>query len=188
MTELLLAGRHKKREPENSHIWSPWLREQDSNPWKIVAPARSTAFSRSPSSRYAASKVVFRPEGRLHGTRTFWQQETLDGQGSLGSATLPNVRTPYLHLRLPIIVRRVQRGEAKPVVNTAKLGEYLALAPEDIDRWASLLSGPLPDRTRPIRKRIDYVVLRTQYEQLLLEGHPPPKLISRATSGSAESG
>ena len=83
------------------------------------------------------------------------------------SATLPDVRTPYLRLRLPIIVRRVQRGEAKLVVNTAKLGEYLALAPEDINRLAPVIPGPLPERARPIRKRIDYVVVRAQYEQLL---------------------
>jgi hypothetical protein len=79
----------------------------------------------------------------------------------LGSAMHPNVRTPYLRLRLPAIIRRVQRGQAKLVVNVAKLGEFLALALEDIDRLAPLLSGPLPDRTRPIMKRIDYIVLRT---------------------------
>lgn len=86
------------------------------------------------------------------------------------SATLPNVRTPYLRVRLPIVIRRVQRGQAKMVVNVAKLGEFLALSPEDIDRLAPLLSGPLPESARPMRKRIDYVALRAQYEQILLNG------------------
>jgi hypothetical protein len=86
------------------------------------------------------------------------------------SATLPNVRTPYLRLRLPVIIRRVERGEAKLVVNVAKLGEFLALSPEDIDRLAPLFSGPLPEWARPMRKRIDYVELKAQYEQLLADG------------------
>ena len=51
------------------------------------------------------------------------------------SAVLPNVRTPYLRLRLPIIVRRVRRGEAKLVVNTAKLGEYLVL-PQNVPSFS----------------------------------------------------
>ena len=97
-------------------------------------------------------------------TTRLWRGE------SKGSATLPNVRTPYLRLRLPIIVRRVQRGEAKLVANTAKLGEYLALAPEELKRLAPLFPRPLPDSARPIRKRIDYVALRAQYEQLLADG------------------
>jgi len=80
------------------------------------------------------------------------------------------VRTPYLRLRLPIIIRRVQRGEAKLVVDVTKLGEFLALSPENIDHLAPLFSGPLPERARPMRRRIDYVVLRAQYEQLLLDG------------------
>ena len=88
----------------------------------------------------------------------------------LGSARLPNVRTPYLRLRLPVIVRRVQRGEAKLVVNPGKLGEFLALAPEDIKRLAPLLSGPPPEKARSMRKKIDYVVLKAQYEKLLLDG------------------
>jgi hypothetical protein len=75
--------------------------------------------------------------------------------GVIRSATLPNVRTPYLRLRLPAIIRRVQRGQAKLVVNTAKLGEFLSLGPEDINRLAPLFSGPLPERTRPVRKKID---------------------------------
>jgi hypothetical protein len=70
--------------------------------------------------------------------------------GSLGSATLPDVRTPYLRLRLPVIIRRVQRGEAKLVVDTAKLGEFLSLGPEEINRLAPLFSGPLPERRRSI--------------------------------------
>ena len=90
--------------------------------------------------------------------------------GVIRSATLLNVRTPYLRLRLPVIIRRVQRGEAKLVVDFAKLGQFLALSPEDIDRLAPLFSGPLPERTRPMRKRIDSVALRAQYEQLLLDG------------------
>jgi predicted aminopeptidase len=80
------------------------------------------------------------------------------------------VRTPYLRLRLPVIIRRVERGEAKLVVDTAQLGEFLALAPEDINRLASLLSRPPSEKTRALRKRIDYVALRAQYEQLLLDG------------------
>ena len=80
------------------------------------------------------------------------------------------MRTPYLRLRLPVIIRRVQRGEAKLVVNIAKLGEYLALSPENIDRLAALLPRPTPDKTRPVREKIDYVALRAQYEQLLLDG------------------
>jgi hypothetical protein len=88
----------------------------------------------------------------------------------LGSATLPNVRTPYLRLRLPVIIRRVQRGEAKLVVNTAKLGEFLDLSPENIDRLAPLLPRPLPEETRPTRKKVDYVTLRAQYQQLLSDG------------------
>ena len=91
-------------------------------------------------------------------------------KGFLGSARLPNARTPYLRLRLSVIIWRVQRGEAKLAVNVVKLGEYLALAPEDIYRLNPLLPGPLPERARPMRKRIDYVALRTQYEQLLLDG------------------
>jgi hypothetical protein len=88
----------------------------------------------------------------------------------LGSATLPNVRTSYLRLRLPVIIRRVQRGEAKLVVDTAKLGEFLSLGPEEINRLAPLFSGPLPERRRSIRKKIDYVELKAQYEQLLADG------------------
>jgi len=88
----------------------------------------------------------------------------------LGSVTLPNVRTPYLRLRLPVVIRRVQRGEAKLVVDTAKLGEYIALTPNDIDRLAPLPSGPVPERARPMTKRIDYVALRAQYAQLLRDG------------------
>lgn len=84
--------------------------------------------------------------------------------------TLPNVRTPYLRLRLPVIIRRVQRGEANLVVNVAALGEYVDLSPANIDRLAPLISGSLPERTRPMRDRIDYVALRTQYEQLLADG------------------
>jgi predicted aminopeptidase len=83
---------------------------------------------------------------------------------------LPNVRTPYLRLRLPVIIRGVQRGEAKLVVDTAKLGEFLALGPEVIDRLAPLQGGPLSQRARAMRKRIDYVALRAQYEQLLADG------------------
>jgi hypothetical protein len=56
--------------------------------------------------------------------------------GFLGSATLPNVRTPYLRLRLPVIFRRVQRGEAKLAVNMAKLREYLAL-PQNVLAFSS---------------------------------------------------
>jgi len=52
------------------------------------------------------------------------------------SATLPNVRTPYLHLRLPVIIRRVQRGEAKLAVNMAKLKTYLAL-PQNVLSFSS---------------------------------------------------
>jgi hypothetical protein len=59
-------------------------------------------------------------------------------RGALSSAGLSDVRTPYLRLRFPIIVLRVHRGKAKLVVNVAKLGEYLALAPEEIDRLAPL--------------------------------------------------
>jgi predicted aminopeptidase len=55
-------------------------------------------------------------------------------------------------------------------VNVARLGEFLALAPADIDRLAPLLSGPLPERARPMRKRVDYDVLRARYEQLLADG------------------
>jgi hypothetical protein len=50
--------------------------------------------------------------------------------GSLTSATRPNVRTPYLRLRLPVHICRMQRGEPKPAVNPAELNEYLALPPE----------------------------------------------------------
>jgi hypothetical protein len=75
-----------------------------------------------------------------------------------------------MRLSLPVIVRRVQRGEAKLVVDLAKLGEYLALPPKDIGRLAPLLSGPVPERARAMTKRIDYVALRSQYEQLLLDG------------------
>jgi predicted aminopeptidase len=67
-------------------------------------------------------------------------------------------------------MRRVQRGEAKLVLNAAKLGEFLALSQENIDRLAPLLSGPPPKEARPTRKRIDYVALRAQYELLLLDG------------------
>lgn len=56
------------------------------------------------------------------------------------------------------------------VVNVAKLEEFLSLAPEDINRLAPHFSRPLPERARPPRKRIDYVVLRAQYEQLLVNG------------------
>jgi hypothetical protein len=31
MTELLLAGGHRRREPESLHIWSPWLPETHEN-------------------------------------------------------------------------------------------------------------------------------------------------------------
>lgn len=55
-------------------------------------------------------------------------------------------------------------------VDVSKLGDYLALAPEDIYQLTPLLPRPLPERARPMRKRIDYVVLRAQYEQLLLDG------------------
>jgi DNA invertase Pin-like site-specific DNA recombinase len=64
----------------------------------------------------------------------------------------------------------VQRGEAKLVVDTAKLGEFLSLGPEEINRLAPLFSGPLPERRRSIRKKIDYVELKAQYEQLLADG------------------
>jgi hypothetical protein len=56
------------------------------------------------------------------------------------------------------------------VVNAAKLGEFLALSPGVIDHLAPLLSGPLPEEARPMRKRIDYVVLTAQYQQLLADG------------------
>lgn len=87
-----------------------------------------------------------------------------------GSARLPNVRTPYLRLRLPVIIRRVQRGEAKLVVNAAKLGEYLNLAQEDLDRLNPLLPSPPAKKSRPGRTRIDYVGLKAQYVQLLSDG------------------
>jgi response regulator of citrate/malate metabolism len=64
----------------------------------------------------------------------------------------------------------VQRGKAKLVVNTAKLGEFLSLASEDIDRLSPLLSGQLPESARPMRKTIDYVELKAQYELLLADG------------------
>jgi len=90
--------------------------------------------------------------------------------GPLGSATPPNVRTSYLRLRLPVIVRRVQRGEAKLVVNIARLGESLVLSPEDISCLAPLPLGPLPGKPHPTRMKIDYVALRAQYQQLLSDG------------------
>jgi len=64
----------------------------------------------------------------------------------------------------------VQRGEAKLVVNTAKVGEFLSLGPEEINRLAPLPSGPLPGKTRPTRAKIDHIALRAQYEQLLADG------------------
>jgi len=64
----------------------------------------------------------------------------------------------------------VQRGEAKLAVNAAKLSEYLALAPSDVNPQVPLLSGPLPERKRSIRKRIAYVERKAQHEELLLEG------------------
>jgi hypothetical protein len=91
-------------------------------------------------------------------------------QGVSRSATLPNVRTPCLRRRLPVIIRRVRRGEAKLVANVPKLGEFLALSPDAVNDLVSLLSGPMPERARPTRKKIDYVALRAQYEQLLLDG------------------
>jgi hypothetical protein len=54
-----------------------------------------------------------------------------------GSATLPNVRTPYLRLRLPIAVRRVQRGKAELAMDLAKLGGFFAPDPADLDRLGS---------------------------------------------------
>lgn len=80
------------------------------------------------------------------------------------------MRTPYLRLRLPIIVWRVQRGEAKLVVNMAKLGEYLRLAPEDLDRLTPLLPTPPFKMSRPSRMKIDYATLKAQYERLLSDG------------------
>jgi len=70
--------------------------------------------------------------------------------------TLSDMRTPFLRLQLPIIVRRVERGEAKLVGNVRKLGEYLALASEDIERLALLFSGPSPAKTRPPKKKINH--------------------------------
>jgi hypothetical protein len=81
------------------------------------------------------------------------------------------VRTPYLRLILPTVIRRVQRGETRLVVNVSKLGEFLALAQEDIDRLAPELLGTVSaKRGLPGRKRLDYLALRAQYEQLLLDG------------------
>jgi hypothetical protein len=56
------------------------------------------------------------------------------------------------------------------VINVAELGGFLSLAPEDINRLAPLLSGPLPERAGLVGKRIDYVALRAQYQQLLSDG------------------
>ncbi len=55
-------------------------------------------------------------------------------------------------------------------VDISKLGEYLALAPKDIYRLTSLLPVPRPEKARPMRTKIDYIALRAQYEQLLLNG------------------
>jgi hypothetical protein len=64
----------------------------------------------------------------------------------------------------------VQRGEAKLVVNVERLGEFLALSPDAVNDLVPLLSGPLPETARPMRKKIDYVELKAQYEQLLADG------------------
>ena len=95
-----------------------------------------------------------------------------ENKNPLGSTRGFEVREQdlYLRFRLPVIVRRVKRGKAKLVVNSARLGEFLALSPEDIGRMAPLLSGPLPEKTHPTRMKIDYVALRTQYQQLLSDG------------------
>lgn len=55
-------------------------------------------------------------------------------------------------------------------VNVAKLGGFLALSPENIDHLAPLFSGPLPEKTRPVKEKIDYVALRAEYQQLLSDG------------------
>jgi hypothetical protein len=80
------------------------------------------------------------------------------------------VRTPFLRLRLPVVIHRVQRGEAKLAINAARLGEYLKLAPEDLDLLSSLLPVMPHVRTKPVRKTIDYVALKAQYERLLSNG------------------
>lgn len=72
-----------------------------------------------------------------------------------GSATLPNVRTPYLHLRLSVIIRRTQRAVAKLVLDAAKLGEYLNLAREDLDRLPPLPLPPLK-KSQPSWMKVDY--------------------------------
>jgi hypothetical protein len=79
-------------------------------------------------------EIKIRGDGSLKRT---WEDLKKENQvrqvrtpGSLTSATLPNVRTPYLRLRLPVHICRMQRGEPKPAVNPAELNEYLALPPE----------------------------------------------------------
>ncbi len=88
----------------------------------------------------------------------------------LGSGKLPNVRTPYLRLWLPVIIHRVQRGEAKLVLNPPTLGEYLKLAREDLDRLIPFLPRPPFKKSRAVRMKIDYAAIRAQDELRLLDG------------------
>ena len=70
---------------------------------------------------------------------------------SLGSAALPNLRTSYLRLRLPVIIRRMQRGETRLAVDAAKLGRFLDLAQDDIERLVP--EFPPPTHGTPLRER-----------------------------------
>ncbi len=94
---------------------------------------------------------------------------TLCYRGDLCSQRLPNVRNPYFRLRLPVIIHRVQRGEAKLVLNPSNLGEYLKFAREDPDRLTAFLPSPPVKKSRADRMKIDYIALRAQCEQLLLD-------------------
>jgi len=71
---------------------------------------------------------------------------------------------------LPVVIRRVRRGEAKLDLNVSKLREYLKLAPTDLDRLTPLLPAPTVKKLKPSRMRIDYVTLKAQYERLLSDG------------------
>ena len=92
-------------------------------------------------------------------------------QWAFRSATLPNVRTPYMMIRLPFRFMYGPKGKRIFTLDTSRIKDFLDVSDECEGRLAKVFSPPdhVMRKCLP-KKRIDYPVLAVEYGRLPASG------------------